>query len=207
MVDATMSCARHPGNTPLVCCRSYVRPVLNELVPQHIPRVLAFHLSPRGSGIIYVYGRAGLRAATYIMRCAARRVFGHHSGHNAQAARGNHFSNAPVDFAAACPFILRRGVRLRRLRAKLERSLGSLTAGAFPQLPNPASAAQRCPPSSQMKLEPVLSLHAFAIPTKGIILDDFSQCGEPRWEGNRSNVCVSICFMCCRTSRTPRAQI
>ena len=33
--------------------------------------VLAFHLSLRGSSIIYVYGRDGARTATHLMHCAA----------------------------------------------------------------------------------------------------------------------------------------
>ena len=54
------------------------------------------------------YGRAGSRAALYIMRCAARRTFGHHSGHHAQAARGNRPDNTPTNGALVLLILLRR---------------------------------------------------------------------------------------------------
>ena len=50
----------------------------------------------------YVCGRARHRTATCAMcrqhvQCTAWKTFGDHSGHNAQAARGNRLTNTPLD--------------------------------------------------------------------------------------------------------------
>ena len=75
-----VSCAYAASRQRTPAVLPCVRPVLEELVLQHTPCVLAFHLSLWGSGTTRVYGRAGPRTERYLMCCAAGTIFGHHSG-------------------------------------------------------------------------------------------------------------------------------
>ena len=96
-----------PGSVgSAACCiwigwfRNILHPPLCQRAPQRqaSERVGAPLVAVGFVHYIYVSNRVGLRAATYMMRCAARETLWHHSVQNAQAARGGRLTNSGSNF-------------------------------------------------------------------------------------------------------------
>ena len=98
-----------------------VRPVLDELVLQHTPCVCRRSTCRRGVRALYAFTAERGLWRQRIRCCAARRTFGHHSGHYAQAARGNRLTNTPMARSRR-HFHGAQGLRLRAQACRAHRS-------------------------------------------------------------------------------------